>query len=371
MNNILATLREIAEGVMQAAEAGELEEVLLRIARVSRRIVGAKYAALGVPDGKGSLAYFKVAGISDEAIARIPHLPEGKGLLGVIMDDRITLRLKKMQEDSRSVGFPNGHPEMTSLLGTPIQVGAQLFGMLYLCDRIDGNEFSEEDAWLVEMLAGYAALAIAGVYLSDQNGRITLLEERERVAMELHDGIIQSLYAVGMQLQLLRLSHASIGSDVASTIENLDEIIEDIRKYIYNLKTTNYQRQSLLVAFSDLVARLHVPEDITIQLDLPDAQAPLSAAGLEAVCQIAYEVISNAIRHADAHCIRVHAPKLDSPFTLRIEDDGQGFDLAAIDNHDGLGLRNIRQRARLNGGQVTIESAPGEGTQVQIIMPPI
>ena len=109
-----------------------------------------RYAALGVPDGKGGLRYFKVAGMTPEQIAQLDHLPVGKGLLGAVMTDRNNIRLENMADDQRSAGFCPAHPVMTSFLGVPIQVGQQLFGILYLCDRVDGQPFSEQDEWLVE-----------------------------------------------------------------------------------------------------------------------------------------------------------------------------------------------------------------------------
>src|SRR5262249_4215963 len=131
---ILAQLKSIASSVMYAAEASTLEQVLERIAEVSKDLINAKYAALGIPDDKGGLRFFKISGMTPEQVARLDHLPFGKGLIGAIMDDRSSIRLDRMADDPRSAGFCRAHPAMTSLLGVPIQVGQQLFGTLYLCD---------------------------------------------------------------------------------------------------------------------------------------------------------------------------------------------------------------------------------------------
>ncbi|MBC7871675.1 MAG: GAF domain-containing protein, partial [Chitinophagaceae bacterium] len=295
---ILASLKEIAEAVMYAAEAGTLEEVLQRIIQVTQQVVRAKYAALGVPDGSGSLKYFKTEGMTEEQMHAIGHYPVGNGLLGLIMREREPLRVSEMQKHPRSVGFPEHHPKMTNLLGVPIQTGAQLFGMLYLCDRVDGLPFDEQDQWWVEALAGYAALAIAGAQLSEQHQRLTLLEERDRVGMELHDGVIQSLYAIGMHLQLMRLSNSITESGVDDSIRNLDQVIEDIRGYILNLKTSTYQQKTIKACLEDVMARLYIPETLSVQIDAPDRLPPFSAPVFEAVCQIAQEAASNVVRHA-------------------------------------------------------------------------
>ncbi len=370
MQNILSRLNEIATVVTFAAEAETLEQVLERIAHASRELVQARYAALGIPDRSGHLKYFKVSGLSPEEIDQIERLPTGKGLLGAILESRKTIRLARIADDPRSVGFCAGHPQMTSFLGVPIQVGQQLFGSLYLCDRADGQPFTEEDQWLVESLAGYAALAIAGSQLREQRSRLALLEERERIGMELHDGVIQSLYAIGMQLDLIRTSdnHLKPG-DLARVINDLNKVIDDIRRYIKDLKTSGYHQRTISECFRDMVARFHIPASLQVQVEAPDILPPFSPVTFEAICQIANEAISNAVRHSNARHIQVIARQQADLFQIVIADDGQGFNLENVDKQSGLGLRNIQQRARIHGGQVSIQTTPRSGTQVMITIP--
>lgn len=364
-----ANLNEIASIVMHAAQADTLEQVLQRIAHASREFVGARYAALGVPDGYGGLRYFKVSGISEEQIAEIEHPPVGAGLLGVIMNERKTLRLPVMQDDPRAVGFPPGHPPMKSLLGVPVQIGQQLFGMLYLTDREDEQDFTLEDQWLVETMAGFAALAIAGSHLREQQQRLALLEERQRIGMELHDGVIQSLYAVGMHLDLMRTSGEIKPHHLGLAIDGLNQVIEDIRQYIMGLKTLGYSQKTLRESIEDVVARLYIPEDLTIEIDAPEKPPPLSSEVLESVCLIAGEALSNAVRHAGAAHVEIRCREEKSDFQLVISDDGRGFDTEQLQQDNGLGLRNMTKRARLYGGSVEINSQPGSGTKLIIRMP--
>lgn len=364
---ILNSLKDIASSVMYAAKGGTVEQVLERIAQVSSELVGARYGALGVPDGKGGLKYFKVAGMTAEQIRHIQHLPLGKGLLGVVMNERHPLRLERMTDDPRSTGFCAAHPMMTSFLGVPIQAAAQLFGILYLCDRIDGQPFSEQDQWLAETMAGYAALAIAGAQLSEQQSRMNILEERERIGMELHDGVIQSLYAIGMHLDLMRTSDQIQASDLKPTINNLNAVIEDIRRYILNLSANNVK--TIYICIRDLLERLHIPSSVRVEIDAPDQPPPFRPATFEAICQIANEALSNAVRHANAKTIKVSTHEDLNLFQIIITDDGQGFDLEQMGKHEGLGLHNIQQRAYLYGGHVLIETAPGSGTRLTITIP--
>ncbi len=366
---VLTTLKDIAEAVIHAAEAGTLKQVLQQIAYVAKQLVQSRYAALGIPGEHGTLKYFEVAGITEDEIKRIAHPPVGRGLLGVIMHDREALRLEHLHEHPRSSGFPENHPEMDRFLGVPVQAGVQLFGMLYLTDRLDDLPFTQEDQWLVESLAGYAALAIAGTQLSEQRGRLALLEERERVGMELHDGIIQSLYAIGMQLQLLQLTQPASSDEVAKATRSLDVVIEDIRHYILNLKVASYEQQSLRVYLLDVLARLHVPETLTVNLSAPDRQPPFGPPVVEAVCQIAYEAISNVIRHAQATEASIEITEDLHHFQMVIKDNGRGFSPAGDGKYHGLGLLNMIQRARIYGGDMEVQSTPGEGTRLTLTLP--
>lgn len=366
---ILAQLNEIASAVMFAAEAGSLEQVLERIAQVSRELVRARYAALGVPDGGGWLKYFKVAGISPEEASRMGHLPEGRGLLGAVIVERRPIRVERIQDDPRSVGFCPAHPIMTSFLGVPIQVGQQLFGILYLCDRVDGQPFTEDDEMLLQALAGYAALAIAGSQLSEQQSRLTLLEERERIGMELHDGIIQSLYAIGMHLDLMRLSGDVRVEGLSQAIDELNTVIGDIRRYIMNLHSSEYRQKTIYERLQDMISRLHIPETLRIQIEAPNARPLFTPATFEAICQMVNEAVSNAVRHAQASSITISTQQDKDQFLIVVADNGRGFDLEQLPNQAGLGLRNIQQRAALHGGQVIIDTAPGRGTRLTISIP--
>jgi signal transduction histidine kinase len=287
-------------------------------------------------------------------------------LLGVIMNERKPLRLENIQTDPRSSGFPPHHPPMHTLLGVPIQVGAYLFGLLYLSDKIDGTQFTDEDQLLVETLAGYASLAIAGVQLSEQQSRVSVLEERERIGMELHDSVIQSLYAIGMELQLMK-SDADPSLDLDSPIRHLDNVIGEIRQYILNLKASTSHRTTIRDSITAVFERLHIPPHLHVIIDAPDEYPPLESHTFEAACQICSEVASNAIRHANATELYVAARKERSTFVMIIKDNGSGFDVNAVEK--GLGLTNITRRAQLLSGNVSIRSFPGEGTQITLTLP--
>lgn len=369
MNNILEQLKEITSSVIFASESRDLEVVLERIADIARELVKTKYAALGIPDGKGGLTYFKTSGMTAEEESFIAHLPHGHGLIGAIMRERKVIRLDKMSTDSRSVGFPKNHPMMTHFLGAPVMVANHLYGMLYLTDKIDGTSFTKDDETLVEVLAGYAALAISGAQLNEKNNQLKLLQERERIGMELHDGVIQSLYGIGMQIDIMQQSkqHAD-QKDLNKIVDNLNDVIEDIRIFIGDLRK---QRNELTVHgyLEHLKERLHPPETMRISIQAENNKPPFPQSTFEAICLIANEAMSNAIRHANATEIVILTSQNGGTFSIVVEDNGEGFDLVNAQSIGGLGLFNMQQRAQMYDGDVQIISALGQGTKVEITIP--
>jgi signal transduction histidine kinase len=148
-----------------------LPTVLRRIVDAGCQLVRARYGALGVLAPDGGLAEFVHVGLDEGTVARIGHLPEGKGLLGALIDDPKTIRLRSIEDDPRSVGFPPHHPPMTSFLGVPVLVRGKVFGNLYLTERIDGGEFTADDEELVAALAATAGVAIENARLYEQSQR--------------------------------------------------------------------------------------------------------------------------------------------------------------------------------------------------------
>ena len=163
-----ARLRDLISASNTIVSDLDLSTVLTRIAEVARRLVGAEYAAMGVTAGDGHLEQFIHVGMPDDIVARIDHLPEGKGLLGALIQDPQPVRLRTLAEDQRSSGFPAEHPPMESFLGVPIRVRDEVYGNLYLTNQTDG-EFSADDEAIAEALAASAGIAIANARLFEES----------------------------------------------------------------------------------------------------------------------------------------------------------------------------------------------------------
>jgi signal transduction histidine kinase len=364
-------LQDIVSAMVHAAEAESIEQVLQRISKAACKLMNVKYAALGITDSNGLwFSHFEVFGMTEEQIARIGHRPIGGGLLGAVMSEKHPIIVDTIQDDPRSEGFPDGHPPMTTFLGVPVKVGKQLLGILYLTEKEDGSPFDrQKDLWLAETIARYAALAIAGIQLREHHRRLALLEERQRIAMELHDGVIQSLYALGMQIDLLRSSERSTSDDFQPTIDGLNIVIEDIRSYIMDLKPDSGKGRTVYQLLTNFVSRLYIPDSISVTVDAPDMLPPFTSADFESICFIAGEALSNAIRHSNARNISIQAWQDAYNFRVIVKDDGQGFAPDKLKNNNGLGLHNMRERVHMHSGKLVIDSILGNGTQIKVAIP--
>lgn len=360
------------------AIAGELDidKVLQLIVDSARELVGAKYAALAVGDwglpGPGNVHRFVVSGLSREQIRRIDHWPHGRGLLGAVIHGQKPIRLRHMKSDARAVGAPEGHPSMDSFLGVPIIGGSETFGNLYLTDKAGGQEFTEADQSLIEMLAAHAAVAIQNARLYSQVERLAILEERTRIGMDLHDGVIQSIYAVGLTLESTRLALPD-GADEVSTlldtaIEGLNDAIRDIRNFILDLRPRRFAgdvQQGLAQLVREFQANTMIPVSVNIPERLDDLPLPLGRA----IFLTTQEALANIARHARAKKVDVALHCTDDRVILCVRDDGLGFDSANEALRVGHGLANMQARAESLRGSFELESAPGQGATVNLSLP--
>jgi signal transduction histidine kinase len=327
------------------------------------------------PDGSGQLERFVTSGISDEQFEKIAHLPQGRGVLGELLhQDAKPIRLHNIADHPLSVGFPPHHPPMRSFLGVPIRSRGELLGSLYLADKMDADEFSEEDQLLVEMLAAYAAVAIENARLYQQVKRLAVLEERERIGMDLHDGIIQSIYAVGLTLEYAGLM---LEEDPGVTQERLQEAIDglnttigDIRNYILDMRPQRLEGDDLETALQGLMREFRANTLAEISLDYDERlRATLSKRSAVAAFHIAQEAMANAAKHAAATCLDVQVEVQDSVCVLSVTDNGRGFSIKETVPRLGHGLSNIDLRARSVGGRAEIHSEVGKGTTVRAYLP--
>ena len=363
-------LRRLLDAVLSVGSELDLADALQRIIEVATDLVDARYGALGVLDETGTrLSQFITVGLTDDARAAIGDLPEGHGILGLLIVDPHPIRLPDLREHADSFGFPANHPPMRSFLGVPIRVRGTVFGNLYLCDKAGGDVFTDIDEEMVTALAGAAGIAIDNARLHARVADLAMFEDRERIARELHDTVIQRLFATGLQLQgTIRLvERPEVGRRLEAMVEDLDTTVRHIRSVIFELHTARLPGSSLRQAVLELctessrsmgfepIVHFDGPIDSLVEDDV--------AHHVLAVLQ---EALTNVTKHADANRVEVSLTVQDGQLTIEVVDDGRGI---APSISGGRGIDNIRVRAARLGGEAQIDPATDGGTALHWSVP--
>jgi signal transduction histidine kinase len=360
--------------VRSIASLASADEVLQLIVDRVRPLVGAEYAALGIVDEGGRIERFITSGLDDAARERIGPLPEGHGLLGLIIRENRSYRIPDITTDPRRYGFPPNHPPMTSFLGVPITYGGRSIGRLYLTNKVGGAEFSPEDQALVETFALHAGIAMENARLHEQVQRFAVVDERERISKDLHDGIIQNLYAVSLSLEdvpdLMTADRGDAAARVERAIDAIHLTIQDIRNFIFGLRPELLGGVSLAGGVAALIDEARHHTIIELELDiapgLPEPPSEVTTQLLGAVS----ESISNVMRHSRASSAVIELQARDGGgWLVAISDNGIGFDPARAGRLGHQGLANIRERIAQLGGDLQFESQDGRGTRVVIGVP--
>lgn len=351
-----------------------LDGILHRIVQAAMDLANARYAALGVPDESGGLSKFIAVGLTEEEKSAIAHPPEGEGLLGDMLRQGTSIRVAKIGDYPSATGFPSGHPMMTSFLGVPITGLGRPLGQIYLADRQGADQFTEEDQRLVEMLAAYAGSAIEIARLNQQARRLAVLEERERIGMDLHDGIIQSIYAVGLSLEyvkhMLNSQENPAEQRINGAIDDLNSVIRDLRSYILDLQPSRISTDGLAQALGALGKefRANTLMEVDLQTE-PRVADRIASESADVVFHVAREALANVAKHARATHTWLSLRQVEDEVLLQIIDNGQGFDFVGTDAHLGHGLSNMQERATAIGGRLDIVSRPNDGTTVTLRLP--
>jgi signal transduction histidine kinase len=360
-------LHALIDAILLIETDADLDDLLSLIIETASRLVGAQYGALGViaPDGT-SLSRFITYGVDAAQRAAIGPEPRGHGLLGEIIRQRRTLRIDELAEHPRSSGFPMNHPPMHRFLGVPVAISdGHIFGNLYLTDPLNGEPFSEEDQQLTEAFGRAAGLVIDQEMLRANMRELTLSEERERLARDLHDTVIQRLFGVGLALQtsLPAIVDEHVRSRIDSVLDELDTTIHEIRTTIFEIDQDRAESQTLeerVYALSaEVESRLGVHVDVKIASGISNDVGPRCA---QHCVQALREILSNVVRHSQATAVEVKVDTSNELIEIIVRDNGIGF----IPNvGSGRGVRNLSSRARELGGNCTIKSIIGGGTTVR------
>ncbi len=363
----------MSEAVLAISAELSWDGVLQRLVEAAREMAGARFAALGIPDGAGGFKEFITSGMSDALIAAIGPLPRTHGLLGAMLEDPTPYHTHDIKQDPRFGGWPVAHPDMKSFMGVPIVSKGNIIAAFYLTDKMGADDFTADDQHYIRMLASHAAVAIDNALLFARSRELSVIEERNRLARDLHDSVTQTLFSVVLTAE----AAATLADrDIAAAkvqLQRLQELareaLEEMRSLIFELRSAELEEDGLVATLRkhvDVVRRVrHLDIDLRV-----DRERRLRPDVEQELFRIAQEALHNAVKHAQASRIEV-ALELEPPCAaLTVRDDGHGFDpLSPQIRSKRLGLTSMRERAEAIGGSVCIESAPGSGTTVRVEVP--
>jgi signal transduction histidine kinase len=367
-------LKAVSDAVLAVASQVSVEEVLQQLVERARELAGARYAALGIPDGEGGFSQFLTSGMSDELVAAMGPLPRTHGLLGAMLEAKLPYRTGDLHTHPRFRGWwPQGHPDMRSFLGVPIVATDGVIGAFYLTHKETAEAFSNTDQALIELLAAHAAIAITNARLYERSRELSILSERNRLALELHDAVSQKLFSVVLTAEaastlLDRDSAPAARAKVARVQVLAREALDELRSLMLELRPPDLDRDGLGGALRKHVAVLRPLHDTEIELDVDGSVATGGDAERDReILRVAQEALHNALRHARADRVLVRLASADSRLQLEVRDDGVGFEPADPElRSKHLGLTSMEERAQRIGGRLEIRSAHGAGTTVRL-----
>ena len=368
-----AALNAVDEAARAIAGLLDIEEALQLIVERVRQLVGAKYAALGIVGPDERIQRFITSGMTHPEREAIGPLPRGRGLLGLIIRKARSYRIPNIAAHPDSSGFPSNHPPMTSFLGVPVTSQGRSVGNFYLTDKAGALEFTADDQRLVELFALHAGIAIDNARLHQQAAEYAIVQERDRIGRDLHDGIIQSLYAVSLSLEdvpeIMDTSRGEAATRVEAAIDSLQASIRELRNFIYGLRPETFDGADVAAGIRALGEQFRYNTLIEIDVDVDvEATRDVSPEHGAELLHLVRESLSNAARHARAKHLVVSFRREEQGPTLVIADDGVGFDTSGPvpAGHNGLG--NMRARAEAIEAVMRVDSADGQGTRIIVTL---
>ena len=360
-------LHALIDAILLIETDANLNDLLRTIVETASQLVGAQYGALGVVARDGhTLTRFVTSGIDDQLRELIGSAPRGRGVLGETIHQAHALRVDELSTHERFQGFPAHHPTMRRFLGVPVMTGdGRVFGNLYLADPLDDEPFDEQDEQLVEAFGRAAGLVIDQATLRSHLRELTLSEERERLARDLHDTVIQRLFGVGLSLQMALATPMDDGlrTRIDGVLDELDTTIHEIRTTIFEIDQDDLDgaplEQRIELLTGEVAARLGIAIDLCVA---PTIDHAVGARCAHHALLALREALSNVARHSRATHARVEVDVQGDLLVLEVRDNGVGF---AAPVGPGRGLRNLTTRAHDLGGTCTIEAAPERGTVVR------
>jgi signal transduction histidine kinase len=370
-NADLALLNELAVGLAGATEVSDvLDSTLEKV--MNYLDVEAGEIFLREEDGD-DMTLVVHRGAASEAFWTQDRFRRGEGFIGMVAETGKPMLTTAPEYDFRFLRRAVVQAGFRCIACIPLFASSSVVGVMGIATRSE-RSLSTRELDLLTSIGALAGVAVENTRLNRQARRLAVLEERERIGMDLHDGTIQSIYAVGLALEYARMSlvddPAQANLKIDQAIEGLNSTIRDIRTYILDLRPRHFKGEDLMESLSRLVDEFHTNTGTEVLLIGPeDGKLILPTTHADVLFHICQEALANVAKHAHARQAKVQLWKAPERILLEISDDGAGFDLRKMSMTLGHGLSNMHTRARKVGGEVEITSDAGKGTSVLAWLP--
>lgn len=354
------SLQRVTKALLQ--KLSTLDEVLKLVCAEACKLTGAAGSAMLLMEDDGWLQVTSSCGTPSPALQR---LPVGESFAGSALEQGQPLLLNS---DDKQVQAYHRNPNIKTLLAIPLLVDETIIGVIDVVNKPGG--FTKEDIRIMGLFADQAAIAIENAQLHRRAEQLAVVEERQRIARELHDSVTQALYSVNLFAGATRMALDSGNIEIAT--QNLQELrhmareaMLDMRMLIFELHPPTLKQEGLAGAIQARLEAVEARSGLQTEFQMEDEKRlPLSVE--EELYRIAQEALTNAVKHARAQKLTVRLYTDLDCFYLEVRDDGTGFDLETAERSGGLGLRSIEERVRRINGELAIDSSPGKGTMLTI-----
>lgn len=354
------SLQRVTSALLQKVVT--LEEVLELVCAESQRLTGATGSAVLLVEDEG---WLRVTSSSGTPLPVLDRMAISESFAGMVVAKGKPLLLNDLE--SRVQAYYQS-PDLKTLLSIPLWADETIIGALDIVNKPGG--FSKEDIRIMSLFADQAAIAITNAQLHERAEQLAVVEERQRLARELHDSVTQALYSVNLYAEAARMAlsagRAEIATDNLQELRNMArEAMLDMRMLIFELHPPTLEEEGLASALQIRLEAVEARSGIQTEIQVEgDTRMPLAVE--EELYRIAQEALNNAIKHARAQQVIVRLHANSDYFCLEVQDDGRGFDPAAAKQSGGLGLRSIEERVQRINGKLTMDSGPGEGTILRV-----
>jgi signal transduction histidine kinase len=370
-NEDLALVNDVAASLSNSLDVDEiLNQTLTRVMAYLGVEAGEIFLA---EEGTNELRLALHRGEAAEEFWTIDRFKVGEGFIGLVAETGKPMVTVTPQQDMRYLRRAVVEAGFRCIACIPMMARGNMVGVMGVATRRE-RHLDQREIHLLTAIGTWAGVTIENARLNRQARRLAVLEERERIGMDLHDGIIQSIYAVGLALDFARLA---VGEDpvlargkIEQAIQGLNATIRDIRSYILDLRPRQLSGDTLMDGLKRLVEEFRINTQAEISLTGPeDGLSDLPTAHATALFHICQEALANVAKHSKAKRVSVQVWSAPERALLEVFDEGLGFDLNKMSVTLGHGLSNMHTRAHKVGGDVEITSEPGEGTTVLAWVP--